>query len=95
MSLQGVPFWGSPLNAQLAPTSGHACLMRGIVVTFDIRAHSGTASLLALIRSFGIGTELAFSLIERGGSHWAETDSAANQFGAPDSAKDPRGTLPF
>ena len=29
MSLQGVPFWGSPLNAQIAPTSGHPCLMQG------------------------------------------------------------------
>jgi len=27
---------------------------------------------------------------ERGGSHWAETDSAANQFGAPESAEDAR-----
>jgi len=29
MSLQEVPFWESPLNAQLATTSGHPCLMRG------------------------------------------------------------------
>ena len=27
------------------------------------------------------------------GSHRGETDSAANQFGAPESAEDPRGTL--
>jgi hypothetical protein len=25
----------------------------------------------------------------------AETDSAANQFGAPESVEDPRGTLPL
>jgi hypothetical protein len=31
---------------------------------------------------FGIGIEFASSSIERGGSHWPGTDSAANQFGA-------------
>src|ERR1035438_4330593 len=29
MSLQGISFWGSPLDAQVAPTSGHPCLMQG------------------------------------------------------------------
>src|SRR5215471_20726876 len=33
------------------------------------------------------------SAIQRGGSHRAETDSAANQFGAPESAEDLRGTF--
>jgi hypothetical protein len=49
MSLQGIPFSGSPLNAQVAPTSGHSCLMQGNSVTVDMPARSGIASLSALI----------------------------------------------
>ena len=45
---------------------------------------------------FGIGIARAPSLSERGGRHLvAETDSAANQFGAPESVEDPRGTFPL
>ena len=68
------------------PNAGHS-------VTFDMHAHSGIASLSALNSSFGIGIARAPSSTQRGGSHRGETDSAANQFGAPESAKDPRGTI--
>ena len=86
MCLQGILFSGSLLNAQVAPTSGHACLTQGNRVTFDLPAHSGIAW-------FGVGIARALSSIQRGGSHRGETDSAANQFGVPESAKDPRGTI--
>ena len=56
-----------------------------------------TALISGLVRDCGIGIELALSSAERGGRSvdWAETDSAANQFGAPESAEDPRGTFPL
>ena len=43
----------------------------------------------------GIGIEFALSLLSEAAAIAAETDSAANQFGAPESVEDPRGTLPL
>jgi hypothetical protein len=68
-------------DAHVPPTSGHNCLILGN------RFAVGWA--LALANSFldgsqsksGIGIKVAFSWVERGGRHWDNTDSAANQFG--------------
>ncbi len=73
------------LNAQIATTSGHTCLMRGTRSGCRHLPALANSSVIGSYSHFGIGIELAFSLIERGGSHWAETDSAANQFGASNS----------
>jgi hypothetical protein len=58
--------------------------------------YSATVLLSALIRH----SLLALSLHSRCGSEaqaidMAETDSATNQFGAPDSAEDPRRIFPL
>ena len=60
MCLQGVPFSGSPRNTQVAPTSGHACLTQGNSVTFDLPAHSGIASLSALILHSALALRVHF-----------------------------------
>ena len=91
MCLQGVPFWASPLNAQVAPTSGHPCLMQGN--SCDIR-HTRALRNSFVRGSYwlvGIGIARALSSCsEAAGILVAETDSAANQFGAPESVEDPR-----
>ena len=96
MSLQSVSFRGAPLNAEIAPTSGHPCLMQGN--SCDIRHTRATQEQLRSRLLFVVGHwYCACTLIlQRGGRHLvAETDSAANQFGAPESVADPRGTLPL
>jgi len=88
MSLQGVPFWRVPLNAQVAPTSGHPCLMQGN--SCDIQTYARTQEqlrlrLLFVVRHWHCACIL---ILQRGGRHLvAETDSAANQFGAPESVE--------
>src|SRR5271166_5782672 len=50
----------------------------------------------ALIRTFGIGIALALSLLSEAAAIAAETDSAANQFGAHGRVcRNPRGTFRF
>jgi hypothetical protein len=87
MSLQGVTFWGPLLNAQVAPTSGHSCLMQGN--SCDIR-HTRALRNSFVIGSyslFGIGIARAFPSCSEAAAIAAETDSAANQFGAHDRAR--------
>jgi|SRR5271166_726942 len=96
MSLQGVPFRGLPLNAQVAPTSGHPCLMQGNRCdsrpTHALR-NSFVLDSYLVVRNWHCACILK---LQRGGRHLvAETDSAANQFGAPESVEDPRGTFPL
>ena len=67
MSLQGVPFWGPPLNAQVAPTSGQPCLMQGnscgIRHTYALRNSfvRGSYSLfdIGIVRAFSSCSEAA------------------------------------
>ena len=58
MSLPRAVSRGLPLNAQVAPTSGHACQMLGNSVTLDMHVHSGTALLSALIRDSALALSL-------------------------------------
>ena len=97
MPLQSVGFADlSRFDAQVAPTSGRTCLVQGN------RHHHGPFSCAAesfvLGADFGllIGIERALLTLSGGQpAGKAETDSAANQFGAPQSAEDPRGIFPF
>jgi hypothetical protein len=95
MSLRRAVLCGSPLNARVATTSGHTSLMPGN--RCDIR-HTRTqeqlrSRLLFVDRQWHRTCTL---MLQRGGRHLvAETDSAANQFGAPESVQDPRGTFPL
>ena len=93
MSLQGVPSWGGAAQRSSCDHIRASCLLPGN--RCDIRNARPPQEQLFIgsCSHFGIGIECAISPSERGGSHWTETDSAANQFGAPESAKDPRGTI--
>jgi hypothetical protein len=74
---------GHGSTPKLPTTSGHTCLTQGNSLTFDIRAHSGTASFSAVIRGSALALRVHSLILQRGGRHLvAETDSAANQFGA-------------
>lgn len=73
---------GHPRNSQVATTSGHTCLILGNEVRLSIPAALANSFVIGSYSHFGIGIEFASSSIERGGSHWPGTDSAANQFGA-------------
>jgi len=66
------------------PNAGHS-------VTVDMHAHSGNRCVIGLL-FFTRHWHCACTLIlQRGGRHlMTETDSAANQFGAPESVEDPR-----
>jgi hypothetical protein len=70
MSLQGVPFWGSPLNAQVAPTSGHPCLTQGN--SCDIR-HTRALRNSFVLGSYllvGIGIARALSSCSEAAGIW-------------------------
>ena len=90
MRLQGVPFWRSPLNAPVAPTSGHPCLMQG---SCDIRRTRAlwNSFIRGSYSLFGIGIARALSAREEAGIV-AETDSAANYYGQL-RAENPRHLL--
>ena len=64
-------------------------------MTFDIRTQPGTALFAALIRCSTLALRVHSHLVARRQALSAETDSAANQFGAPESVEDPRGTFPL
>jgi|SRR5208283_4855173 len=99
MSLQNTSAFGYPLSAQVAPkvatTSGHTCLTQGKSCDIQQAAHSGITPVIGSYLKFGIGIARAVSSCSEAAGTWTETDSAANQFGAPESVKDPRGTFPL
>jgi hypothetical protein len=73
-----------------------SCLFPGN--SCDIRHTRALRNSLVLgpFSLLGIGIARALSFLQRGGRHLvAETDSAANQFGAPESVEDQRGTFPL
>ena len=65
-----------------------------MVVTFDIRAHSRKASFPAFYSLFGHWHCACTVISQRGQALVAKTDSAANQFGAPESVNQ-RGIFPL
>jgi len=64
----------------------------GQTVTSETHAHSEIASLSTFSHRWSLALRVQLA-IQQGGSHRAETDSAANQFGAPESAENLRGTF--
>jgi len=65
------------------PNAGHS-------VTFDMPAHSGIASLSPLILHSALAMRVHSHLAARRQAFDGRADSAANQFGAPESVEDPR-----
>jgi hypothetical protein len=94
MPLRGAGLAYRPFfNGPVAPTSGHHAYCRAMVVTVDIRAHRRKACsrLLFVVRALAL--RVHSHLAARTGIGY-QMDSAANQFGAPDSVNQ-RGIFPL
>ena len=96
MSLPRAVLRGSPLNARVADHIRASCLTQGN--RCDIR-HTRAPRNSLVFGSLFVGRHwhcVCTLILQRGGRHSvAETDSAANQFGAPECVEDPRGTFPL
>ena len=71
------------------------CPSKGIQGAQNESLFNQDASAIGIYSIFVIGNEHALSALNEPAGHWAETDSAANQFGAPESIEDPHGTFPL
>jgi len=80
-------------SAKFRPHLG-TCLILGRNIAFDISAHPATALLSALIRDYALALSLPLSALSEVHPPYylTDTDSKANQFGAPQSAGNLRHT---